>query len=121
MNQKSSSAVTRRTVLRGLGATVALPWLEIMAGSSDAAAVAGRQDPPRLACFYIPGAVGRHNWFPKDAGPKYTIAPSHRPLQKHRDQFTVLTNLRHIEGQISGHVHPYNWLTGHNINIVPGT
>src|SRR5205085_2316430 len=37
------------------------------------------------------------------------------------DQFTVLTNLSHIIGRISGHVHPYNWLTGHNINIIPGT
>jgi hypothetical protein len=33
----------------------------------------------------------------------------------------VLTNLLHITGRISGHVHPYNWLTGHNINLTPGT
>src|SRR5581483_2924373 len=47
--------------------------------------------------------------------------PSHKPLAGHRDQFTVLTNLLHITGRISGHVHPYNWLTGHNINLTPGT
>ncbi len=119
MNDKSSP-ITRRTLLRGLGATIALPWLEVMGGQTLAAAT-GRRDPPRLACFYIPGAIGRHAWFPKETGRNYTLMPSHRPLERFRDQFTLLTNLRHIEGQISGHVHPYNWLTGHNINLVPGT
>jgi hypothetical protein len=33
----------------------------------------------------------------------------------------VLTNLSHIQGRISGHEHPYNWLTGTNIKITPGT
>jgi Protein of unknown function (DUF1552) len=118
MNSKSS-LITRRTLLRGLGATIALPWLEVMGGT--ALAGVGRKDPPRLGCFYIPGAIGRHAWFPRDTGRKYTLAASHRPLATYRDQLTLLTNLRHIEGQISGHVHPYNWLTGHNINLVPGT
>src|SRR5437764_171293 len=107
MNHKSSYSITRRTVLRGLGATIALPWLEVMAGTAmGAAPPVPRKDPSRLACFYIPGAIGRHNWFPKDTGRNYTLAASHKPLEKLRDQFTVLTNLRHIEGQISGHVHP---------------
>ena len=116
MNEKSESAITRRTLLRGLGATVALPLLEVMGSAATPSKTA-----PRLACFYIPGAIGRHAWFPKDTGRKYTLAASHEPLEKHRDNFSVLTGLRHIEGQISGHVHPYNWLTGHNINMVPGT
>lgn len=110
--------INRRTFLRGLGATLALPYLEIMESPASAAA---SPEPRRLACFYIPGAIGRHGWFPKDTGPNYTLAPSHQPLAHLRDQFTVLTNLLHITGRISGHVHPYNWLTGHNINITPGT
>jgi hypothetical protein len=119
MNPKAH-AITRRTLLHGFGATLALPYLEIMGGTTKAAA-AGDAEPRRLACFYIPGAIGRNAWFPSDTGPKYTIAPSHKPLEHHRDRFTVLTNLSHIQGRISGHVHPYNWLTGHNINITPGT
>lgn len=112
--------ITRRTFLRGLGATLALPYLEIMSGTTRAAA-AGGKEPRRLACFYIPGGINHYNWFPADTGINYTIAPSHQPLAHHRDQFSVLTNLAHIQGQISGHVHPYNWLTGHNINLTPGT
>ncbi|MBY0528349.1 MAG: DUF1552 domain-containing protein [Gemmataceae bacterium] len=119
MNPKTFS-ISRRSFLRGLGATLALPYLEVM-GSATAAAAVGAREPRRLACFYIPGAIGRHGWFPKDTGRDYTLAPSHKPLERHRDQFTVLTNLLHITGRISGHVHPYNWLTGHNINLTPGT
>lgn len=119
MNIKSRP-FSRRTVLRGLGASISLPCLEIMGGKTLAATV-GKSDPPRLACFYIPGAIGRHAWFPKDTGFNYTLAQSHRPLKHLRDQFTVLTNLSHIKGRISGHVHPYNWLTGHNINLTPGS
>lgn len=112
--------VSRRAVLRGFGATLALPFLDIMGGRTLAAET-GAKEPRRLACFYIPGAIGRNGWFPKDTGPKYTLAPSHLPLAKMRDEFTVLTNLSHVVGRISGHVHPYNWLTGHNINLTPGT
>jgi len=119
MNPKTHS-ITRRTLFRGLGATLALPYLDLMGGATAAAATAAKE-PRRLACFYIPGAINRHTWFPKDTGRDYTLAVGHKPLEKHRDQFTVLTNLSHIAGRISGHVHPYNWLTGHNINIVPGT
>lgn len=112
--------LSRRTVLRGLGASIALPYLEVMGGQTLAAA-AGKMDPPRLACFYIPGAIAPAQWYPDETGPNYTIAPSHRPLEPHRDQFTLLTGLSHIEGRISGHPHAYNWLTGHNINLTPGT
>jgi hypothetical protein len=118
MNAKANP-VTRRTVLKGLGATIALPWLEIMSGRTLAAAQ-GQRDPGRLACFYIPGCINHYNWFPDDTGFNYTISPSHQPLSGHRDRFSVLTSLSHIEGRISGHPHPYNFLTGHNINITPG-
>ncbi len=115
----NGNLISRRTILRGLGATIALPYLDIMCGRTLAAA-AGQKEPPRLACFYIPGGINHYNWFPEDTGFNYTLAPSHKPLAHHRDQFSVLTSLSHIEGRISGHVHPYNWLTGHNINLTPG-
>ena len=119
MSLKANS-ISRRSVLHGLGATIALPTLEVMSGKTHAATT-GRKDPSRLACFYIPGCINGYNWFPKETGFDYTIAPSHKPLEKYRDDFSVLTSLSHIEGRISGHVHPYNWLTGHNINLTPGT
>lgn len=112
--------LNRRAVLRGLGASLALPSLEAFGGKTLAAGTKGK-DPSRFACFYIPGAISQYKWFPKDTGSNYSISPSHKPLEPHRDQFSVLTGLSHIEGRISGHVHPYSWLTGHNINLIPGT
>lgn len=111
--------VTRRTVLRGLGATIALPYLEIMDGKT-AAAASGGNEPARFASFYIPGGINSHTWFPKDTGSDYTIPDAHKPMAHLREHYNVLTNLSHIQGRISGHVHPYNWLTGHDINLTPG-
>ncbi len=119
MNSKTHF-ITRRLALRGFGATLALPYLEIMGGRTQAAE-SGAKEARRLACFYIPGAIGRTTWFPSDTGRNYTLSASLQPLAKMRDEFSILTNLSHIQGRISGHVHPYNWLTGHNINLTPGT
>jgi len=119
MNLKTHP-ITRRAALRGLGAMIALPHLEIM-GASALASASAKSDPARLACFYIPGCINQYHWFPADTGANYTIAPSHEPLSHLRDQFSVLTNLSHIQGRISGHEHAYNWLTGTNIKITPGT
>ena len=118
MNKKR--IMGRRAVLGGLGATLALPFLEGLGGKTLAAGLK-RRDPSRFACFYIPGAISQYKWFPQDTGSDYTLAASHKPLAHHRDHFSVLTGLSHIKGRISGHVHPYSWLTGHNINLVPGT
>ena len=118
MNKKR--IMSRRAVLGGLGATLALPFLDGLGGKTLAAGLK-RRDPSRFACFYIPGAISQYKWFPQDTGSDYTLAASHKPLAHHRDHFSVLTGLSHIKGRISGHVHPYNWLTGHNINLVPGT
>ena len=118
MNKKR--IMSRRAVLGGLGATLALPFLDGLGGKTLAAGLK-RRDPSRFACFYIPGAISQYKWFPQDTGSDYTLAASHKPLAHHRDHFSVLTGLSHIKGRISGHVHPYSWLTGHNINLIPGT
>ena len=66
MNSKTFP-ITRRTMVRGLGACIALPWLEIMTGKTSAA-IAKQPDPRRLACFYIPGCINHYNWYPADTG-----------------------------------------------------
>ena len=115
----TSLNLDRRSVLRGFGATLALPALEIMTGRTQAA-TKGKKDPGRLACFYIPGAINQYNWYPKDTGFDYTPGTTHEPLKHLRDKFSILSGLSHIEGRITGHKHPYNFLTGHNIAQTPG-
>ena len=41
-------------------------------------------------------------------------------MQPFFKDYSVLTGLSHIKGAVSGHNHPFNWLTGHRINEVPG-
>ena len=59
--------VTRRTMLRGMGAALALPWLESFAPVARAAAKSGT--PPVRMCFwYVPNGVHLPTWFPKQDG-----------------------------------------------------
>ena len=66
---------------------------------------------------FIPGAIRHYNW-PKDT--KLTTR-WHRRIGRWQNiaNFSVLSSLLHIQGRISGHEHPYNWLTGTNIKQTP--
>jgi Protein of unknown function (DUF1552) len=89
--------LTRRTVLRGMGAAIALPWLEAMAPvgawadglSSDK----GNATPKRMAFLYVPNGVHMADWTPKESGPGFQIPPTLKALEAYKDQLLVLTGL----------------------------
>jgi hypothetical protein len=91
--------LNRRTVLRGLGSALALPWLEAMDpvtawAAADAAKKAGiAAAPNRLAFVYVPNGVNIENWTPKTEGAGYELTSCLEPLAAHRDDFCVLTGL----------------------------
>ncbi|MFM9115240.1 MAG: DUF1552 domain-containing protein, partial [Planctomycetota bacterium] len=90
-----SFRISRRTVLRGLGAAVALPWLETMgpiqAWSDE---VPGeRKAPNRLAFIYVPNGKNMADWTPTADGADYELTPILEPLAKLRGDFNVLTGL----------------------------
>ena len=66
------SRISRRSVLRGFGASIALPWLEITAGQT-LAAQHGARDPGRLACFYIPGAINQVTLLVQNIGNRFSL------------------------------------------------
>ena len=74
--------ITRRTVLRAAGVSLALPFLEAMRPRAVAAPSTFRPWPksevvqPRLLCCYIPNGVNILEWMPKDSGPNYTLSPT---------------------------------------------
>ena len=82
--------LSRRAALRGLGVTVALPWLEAMSPRARAAAPAR---PKRAAFVYIPNGVRLDTWFPKTPGPDFDLPPTLAPLAKVRRDITVLGGL----------------------------
>jgi hypothetical protein len=90
----------RRTVLRGLGAALALPLMEAMLPNAQAAAPAVR--PKRLQIFYTPNGMIMQSFTPEKAGRDYAMSPTLAPLEPFRDRFTVVTGLAHYQASALG-------------------
>lgn len=88
----------RRTVLRGLGATLALPLLEAMMPARASAATT----PKRLQIYYMPNGIRMPEYTPATAGRDYAMTPILSPLERHRELFTVITGLANYNGQPLG-------------------
>src|SRR5262245_57889051 len=71
----------RRTFLRGLGVTMALPFLEAMMPKALAAASA--KAPVRMAFIYVPNGMHMAEWTPKQVGADYQLPYIMEPLQAH--------------------------------------
>jgi hypothetical protein len=89
--------IPRRTFLKGLGTTIALPVLEAMLPvKSLAAAVADtgkRTVPTRLAFLYVPNGVNMAEWTPAEVGDTFTLPSTLQPLNDLRSEISVLTGL----------------------------
>ena len=110
--------LSRRTVLRGLGATLALPLLDCMKPRSLAAAESMDQS-PRLVCCYVPQGVNEAEWFPAQEGRGYRLSPTLSELTPHRNDFTLISGLGHPESA-GAHEGADNWLTGADLDGTPG-
>ena len=89
---------SRRAVLRGLGAAVALPAMESLAAGAPTAAA----PPRRLAVFYFPNGMRMDSFRPTSAGADYTMTPILEPLAALREHFSVYTGLAHYNAQSLG-------------------
>ena len=87
--------ISRRSVLRGTGATLALPLLEIMGSQSRAQSRAAA--PLRAAFFYVPNGVVQRSWHPEQTGRGYELSPTLKPLQPVSDKVTLITNLDRVK------------------------
>jgi len=97
----STQPLSRRMVLRGLGAAVALPWLEAMSRSSALASPVA-SGPMRMAFFYVPNGVHMEDWTPKEEGALGDLPSILKPLSAFKDDFNVLTGLAHHNGEALG-------------------
>jgi hypothetical protein len=84
-------ALPRRTLLRGLGAAIALPLLD---GMVPAFAAAAAPVAPRLAVVYLPNGIVMSDWTPRMEGDAFELSPTLAPLAPFRDRLIVLTGLR---------------------------
>ena len=78
--------LSRRTVLKGLGASLALPWLEAMTPLTAVAREAAAKRPPRrMAFFYVPNGVHMQEWKPQQEGRDFSLPSILEPLQPFKD------------------------------------
>ncbi len=109
MNFLNSQKLSRRTVLKGMGAALSLPFLESMyspayGNTKDLTAI-----PPHLAWFYYGNGANVRQFFPKDTGKDFTFSRSLKPFEKYRNKMTVLSGTYLKHG--GGHGGDYNFLT----------
>ena len=105
--------LSRRTVLRGVGATVGLPLLDAMIPAGTALAKTAAKPIPYMACIYIPHGAVAENWSPKEAGTNYTMSPILKPLEPYRKHMTIVSGLRNraAESPAPHAITPGTWLT----------
>lgn len=107
----------RRTLLRGVGVSMALPFLECMGGGANSQA-----RPRRFCAVYFPYGVSladkddasaKWRWFPNGEGRDFRFNDSLRCLQPLKDDVTVFSGLSHPNGRdMGGHDTADIWLTG---------
>jgi hypothetical protein len=89
MNFLTTKSLPRRTVLRGIGASLALPFLEAMVPSAFAAVKPAH----RFLTFYVPNGMAMEYWSPKGEGTDFELSPILEPLAPFRNQMLVLSGL----------------------------
>ena len=88
-----AKSLPRRTVLRGLGASVGLPFLDAMLPAG--ARAAGVAKPPhRFQAFYVPNGMAMEYWSPKAEGRGFELTPILEPLAEYRNQMLVLSGIK---------------------------
>jgi len=95
-------ALSRRTVLRGLGTTIALPLLDAMVPALTALQKTAAAPVRRLGVVYHPNGVIYENWLPKGSGRDFTLSPILEPLEPFKNQLIVVTNLSSHQAEALG-------------------
>jgi hypothetical protein len=112
--------ISRRTVLRGMGASLALPLLEAMQPATGFAAKPESGRPPlRLLFVFVPGGVNLDEWTPKGEGADYEFSSTLNVLEPVRDDVLVLSGLNSRLGETGANGHPLGcapWLSSAQLN-----
>lgn len=94
-----SRQLSRRHLLRGIGATIALPMLDIMAPVRARAAVGAAGAPLRLAFMFVPNGVHMPDWTPAATGAAFDLPYILEPLAPVKRDLMVLSGLTHDKGR----------------------
>jgi hypothetical protein len=95
-------AISRRTVLRGMGTAVALPLLDAMVPALTAQVKTPARAVRRLGVVYHPNGVIYENWLPTGVGRDFALSRTLAPLAPFRDQLIVVTGLSSHQAEALG-------------------
>ena len=93
--------LSRRQVLKGAGATIALPLLDAMVPAGTALAQTAAAQGPRLGFVYFPHGALEEEWTPKKVGRDFDFQYILKPLEPYREYVTVVSGLRNRGGESS--------------------
>jgi hypothetical protein len=110
------STISRRTLLKGVGVTVALPWLEAIPflGSAAAAGTPPAAAPKRFAALFMGNGICPPHWWARGAGADMELSRSLEPLAEFRPRLNVVSGLFNRNATGVG-IHP-----GQTGNILSG-
>lgn len=122
---KNSWKISRRTMLKGVGAMMGLPLLEAMAPLKALAGSSQVQSkyPVRMAMLYMPNGINPHHWTPVGTGRDFQLSSILEPLAKVKDDILVLSELWNaLTDTGDGHyVKTGGFLTGTTITRTTGS
>jgi hypothetical protein len=110
----TKSHLPRRTFLRGVGATLALPLLDAMVPARTLLAKTAASPAPRVGFVYLPHGAIMDRWTPKAEGADFEFSPILKPLEPFRSHVDVVSGLGHRAADSTA-VHslsPTTWLSG---------
>ncbi len=110
--------LSRRTVLRGAGAAIALPLLDAMIPAATALAATAAAPRPRLGFVYFPHGAVMNRWMPTQAGKSFDLPRILQPLESCKAYATVVTGLRNKGGESSD---PHGIISGTWLSCVGPT
>lgn len=93
-------ALPRRTFIRGMGAAVALPYLDAMVP----ALTAQSKGAPRFAAIYCGNGANMFEWTPASEGVGFELSPTLKPLEPFRERLVVVTGLDNFQATDQGDV-----------------
>ena len=106
--------IHRRTFIRGMGVTLALPLLDAMVPARSLFAQTAAKGTSRIGFVYIPHGAIMNQWTPSAEGAGFEFTPILKPLEPFRDRLNVVTGLGHKAADTTA-VHslsPTTWLSG---------
>lgn len=110
--------ISRRHMLKGLGASIALPFLQAMVPPGMNYYNLPKK-PVRFACMFMPNGVNKDHWTPQQFGRNFELSPALQPLANVKDEILVLNELMNkgsiFPGADGHYAKTANILTGYPI------